>query len=346
MHSKNILIKMLFLITIFIITIVISTMIGIADIKLIDTGRIIASKIPLLSNIIDQELIDYSHQMIILNIRLPRILLAAIVGMALASSGVVFQGVFKNPMAEPYVLGISSGAAFGATIMMLLEVNYNFLGLTAISFGAFLGAIFTTFIVYNIAQVENRTPVVTLLLSGIAISFFLTALINLIMALNRDHLTNIVYWTMGSVSSASWAKIGITIIPVFIGIIIFMIFSRDLNIILLGEDTAYNLGIEVELVKKILLITASLVAAAVVAVSGIIGFVGLIIPHAMRLLIGPDHRRLIPFSILGGGLFMIVSDTIARTIVAPTELPIGVITALIGAPYFVFLLIKNKKVLN
>jgi iron complex transport system permease protein len=230
--------------------------------------------------------------------------------------------------------------------MMLLEVHYNFLGLTAISFGAFLGAILTTFLVYNIAQVENKTPVVTLLLSGIAISFFLTALINLIMALNRDHLTNIVYWTMGSVSSASWAKIGITIIPVVIGIIIFMIFSRDLNIILLGEETAYNLGIEVEFVKKILLITASLVAAAVVSVSGIIGFVGLIIPHAMRLLVGPDHRRLIPFSILGGGLFMIVSDTIARTIVAPTELPIGVITALIGAPYFVFLLIKNKKVLN
>jgi iron complex transport system permease protein len=164
--------------------------------------------------------------------------------------------------------------------------------------------------------------------------------------MNNDQVEKIVFWTMGSVSSASWRSVAISFIPVVIGVSIFVFFSKELNVILMGEETAQNLGIDVEIIRKLLLGVASIVSAAVVAVSGIIGFVGLIVPHAMRMIVGPDHKRLFPYTIISGAVFMIIADTISRIALNPTEIPIGVITSLIGAPYFIFLLIKNKKILS
>lgn len=335
----------LYTIMLFVIIIFAST-IGVADITFADALRIISSKIPFINRLISIEHIKDSSLLIVLNIRLPRIILAGIVGVALASSGVVFQAIFKNPMADPYILGISSGAAFGATLVIIFSISFSFLGLSMISIGAFLGAMGTTFLVYNIAKLNNKTPVITLLLSGIAISFFLSAFINLLMTMNNDQVEKIVFWTMGSVSAASWKSVAISIIPVTIGVSIFVFFSKELNVILMGEETAQNLGIDVETIRKLLLGVASIVSAAVVAVSGIIGFVGLIVPHAMRMLVGPDHKRLFPYTIISGAIFMIVADTISRIALNPTEIPIGVITSLIGAPYFIFLLVKNKKILS
>jgi len=335
----------LYTILLFVIIIFAST-IGVADITFSDALKIISSKIPLLRQFVNIDQIKDSSVLIVLSIRLPRIILAGTVGIALASSGVVFQAIFKNPMADPYILGISSGAAFGATLVIIFGISFSFLGLSMISVGAFLGAMGTTFLVYNIARLNNRTPVITLLLSGIAISFFLSAFINLLMTMNNDQVEKIVFWTMGSVSSASWKSVAISIFPVTIGVSIFVFFSKELNVILMGEETAQNLGIDVEIIRKLLLGVASIVSAAVVAVSGIIGFVGLIVPHAMRMIVGPDHKMLFPYTIISGAIFMIVADTISRIALNPTEIPIGVITSLIGAPYFIFLLVKNKKILS
>jgi iron complex transport system permease protein len=342
--NKNRIIIIYFLVLL--VVIIFASTIGVADIKFIDSLKIISSKIPFIKNLVDVSNIKETSKIILLNIRLPRIILAVIIGIALSTSGVVFQAIFKNPMADPYILGISAGAAFGATVVIILGISFSFIGLSAISLGAFIGAISTTAIVYNIARINSKVPVITLLLSGIAISFFLSALINLIMTFNHDQVEKIVFWTMGSVSAASWNSVMVSIVPVSIGVIIFLIFSKDLNVILMGEETAQNLGVNVELLKKILLVVASIVSASVVAVSGIIGFVGLIVPHAVRIVVGPDHRKLFPFTIITGALFMIIADTISRVALEPTELPIGVITSLIGAPYFIFLLIRNKKVIS
>jgi iron complex transport system permease protein len=344
MKNRNKIIIVYFIVLL--IVIIFASTIGVADIGFIDSLKIISSKIPFVKDLFDLSNIKETSKTIVLDIRLPRIILSVLIGVALSTSGVVFQAIFKNPMADPYILGISSGAAFGATIVIIFGLGFSFLGLSAISIGAFIGAILTTTLVYSIASMNSKAPVVTLLLSGIAISFFLSALINLIMTLNHDQVEKIVFWTMGSVSAASWDSVMITILPVTFGVLFFLIFSKDLNVILMGEETAQNLGINVEILKKILLLIASIVSASVVAVSGIIGFVGLIVPHAVRIVVGPDHRRLFPFTIITGALFMIVADTISRVVIEPTELPIGVITSLIGAPYFIFLLVRNKKAIG
>ncbi len=344
MKNRNKIIIVYFIVLL--IVIIFASTIGVADIGFIDSLKIISSKIPFVKDLFDLSNIKETSKIIVLDIRLPRIILSVLIGVALSTSGVVFQAIFKNPMADPYILGISSGAAFGATIVIIFGLGFSFLGLSAISIGAFIGAILTTTLVYSIASMNSKAPVVTLLLSGIAISFFLSALINLIMTLNHDQVEKIVFWTMGSVSAASWDSVMITILPVTFGVLFFLIFSKDLNVILMGEETAQNLGINVEILKKILLLIASIVSASVVAVSGIIGFVGLIVPHAVRIVVGPDHRKLFPFTIITGALFMIVADTISRVVIEPTELPIGVITSLIGAPYFIFLLVRNKKAIG
>lgn len=337
--------KTLFVIMLFLLLMLIffTSTLGVAKIPFVQAVKIIMSRIPIFKNFVSLNGIRNSFTLIVLKIRLPRIILSALVGMALAGSGVVFQAIFKNPMADPYVIGISSGAAFGATIAIILGLQSSILGLWALNIMAFIGAIGTTIVVYNISRIGNSTPVVTLLLAGIAISFFLSSTISLLMTLKRDQIENIVFWTMGSVAAASWKHIIITMPIVLIGCMVLIIFTRDLNIMLMGEDTAKNLGIEVETLKKILLVLGSIIAASAVAVSGIIGFVGIIVPHIVRLIVGPDHRVLLPFSLLAGAIFLILSDTIARLLIPPIEIPLGVITSLFGAPYFIYLLYKKKK---
>ncbi|QEK13352.1 iron chelate uptake ABC transporter family permease subunit [Crassaminicella thermophila] len=316
---------------------------GVAKISFAEAYRILLRNVPLIGRYISIDDIKESKKLIILNIRFPRILLSALVGMALAGAGAVFQGIFKNPMADPYVLGVSSGAAFGATIAIIFGLEEIFIGFRAITVMAFVGAILATLTVYNLSKIGSKTPIVTLLLAGIALSFLLSSLISLLMTFHREQVERIVFWTMGSFSAASWKHVRIAAPIILIGCIFFTMFGRDLNVMLMGEETAKSLGIEVERIKKVLLVAASIVAASAVSVSGIIGFVGLVIPHIGRLIIGPDHRVLIPFTLISGAIFMVVADTLARILIPPAEIPVGVITSLVGAPFFIYLLYKNKK---
>lgn len=278
---------------------------------------------------------------IIMNIRAPRVLMALFTGAGLAISGVTFQGLFKNPMGDPFVLGVSSGAALGATIGLIfnLEKN-NYILITLLAFG---GAIVTLMLVYNVARVGNKIPIEILLLSGIAISFLCNSLISLIMILKKEAMDKIIYWTLGSLNTSSYKQLLLIAPIVVLGSLFIYRRYKDLNILSIGEEDAYSLGVEVEKVKKELIIISSLIVAALVSVTGIIGFVGLIIPHIARIIVGSNHKELVPFSFILGALFLVVCDTISRVIIAPGELPVGAVTALLGAPYFIYLLWKKKR---
>ncbi len=275
------------------------------------------------------------NEVIILQIRLPRIILAVLVGSALAVAGATMQGLFRNPMADPYVIGISSGAAFGASMAILFSFNIPIL--------AFLCAVGTAFLVYGIARGGGGIPMETLLLSGIAVAAFFSAMTSLIIYLAGEDLHQIIFWLMGGLWASDWGKVTAAFPFISLGIAGIFIFSRDLNAMLLGEEPAQHLGIEVEKVKKILLILVSLITGTAVSVSGIIGFIGLIIPHMVRLVVGPDYRILIPSCALVGGILLVWTDTLARTVIAPTELPVGIITALLGVPFFIYLLRRRKR---
>lgn len=326
------------------VLILITSMMGVADISVEEALRILSHKLPFVGSFVDVGDIDQKYINIIWKLRLPRIVLAGLVGTGLSVSGAAFQGMFKNPMADPYVLGVSSGSALGATLALLFGVGGGIMGLGGTTIMAFAGAIGTIVLVYSIAKVGNRVPIVSLILAGISVSYLLSSIISLMMLFNRAQVEKIVFWLMGSVSAASWTQVRLLAPFVAAGVVAITMFSRDLNIMLMGDETAKGLGVEVEKVKKILLGVTSLLVGATVAVSGIIGFVGLIIPHTIRLMTGPDNRTLVPFSALGGAIFMIVSDTIARTAIPPVEIPVGAITSVFGAPYFIYLLIKSKKV--
>jgi iron complex transport system permease protein len=275
---------------------------------------------------------------IILNLRLPRAIESAVVGMGLSVVGTFFQGLLRNPMADPYVLGISSGAAFGATIAIILG-----LGIFGLSFMAFITSLMTVFFVYTISRTGTRVSMTTMLLAGIAISAFMSAIISLMMLLNHDEFSRIVFWTMGGFSLINWNSVVFSTPIIIIGSFMMYVFSRDVNAILTGEEVAEHLGVNTELVKKIILVTGSLVTATAVSVGGIIGFVGLIVPHISRLIVGPDNRVLVPFSAISGAIFLTFADLLARVILKPMEIPIGIITAAFGGPFFLYLLIKSKQ---
>ena len=293
--------------------------------------------------LIDMKGIKATSVIILLQLRLPRIILACLVGAALSVVGAAFQGIFKNPMADPFVLGVSSGAALGASITMVFLKEIEFLGLSVIAFNAFLGAITTTFLVYNIAKVGRKVPTATLLLAGISLNYLLSSIISLIMIFNRQEIERIIMWTMGSFSTGSWKEVFLLLIIVIPSIILITMFARDLNVMLLGEENARSLGVNVEGLKKYILIISTIMIAAVVSVSGIIGFVGLIIPHGVRMFTGPDNRVVIPFSAITGAIFLIICDTLARSLVPPSEIPVGIITSIFGVPFFIYLLYKTKK---
>ncbi len=282
-------------------------------------------------------------KVIILKIRLPRIFLAVITGMGLAVSGAVFQGIFRNPMANPYILGISSGAAFAVAMGMALGLQATVLGMGAISISAFLGGFLTSLVVYFISG--GGKSVFSLLLSGIAIGFFLSALMSLVMYLNRNQIENIVYWTMGSFNASTWTKVAVSAPVIIIGAVLLMFFSKDLNIMVTGDDSAKSLGIEVQSRRLFFLLVSTFITAGAVSVSGVIGFVGLVVPHVLRILTGPDHRSLIPLSMVSGGIFLLLSDTLARTLLSPTEIPVGIITSIFGAPFFIYLLFRKRNLI-
>lgn len=286
-----------------------------------------------------------SWNVILFNIRLPRVLLGSLVGMTLAVAGAVFQALFRNPLADPYLIGVSSGASFGATIAIYFVWQFSWGGFNAISIAAFVGALLTMFTIYGLSRVGKRTPVTILILAGVALGSLLTAGTTFLMFTARDAYQTIhtLGWLFGSLSTARWSEIT-GILPYLVAGFIFLgIFSHRLNVLQLDEHQAQALGINVEQTKLLIIFVTTLATAAAVAVSGIIGFVGLVVPHIVRLIWGPDHRYLLPMSGLVGAAGLILADSLARTIFAPRELPIGIVTALIGAPFFLYLLRKQKR---
>ncbi len=279
---------------------------------------------------------------IIWQIRLPRVLGAAIVGAGLASAGVVFQGLLRNPMADPYLLGTSGGAALAATIAFAIPFTLGFITFGLVPLAAFCGALVAVLIVYRLARVGMYTPITTLLLAGFAVSSMLGAFMSAMMLLTRGTLERIVLWTLGGVSASGWGML-LTVTPlILLGTALAFMFSNDLNAFLLGEEQAAALGVNVERKKFVLLCIGALMTGAAVALSGLVGFVGLIVPHFARIVLGPNHRLLLPASFLCGAIFLTLADMTARLALAPQEIPLGVITALVGAPFFIWLLRRAK----
>jgi iron complex transport system permease protein len=282
-----------------------------------------------------------TERTIILSLRLPRAILAGLVGAGLSVSGATFQALLRNPLADPYLLGVSSGAAVGAIIAILL-------GLGTFSFGlplaSFLGALLTILLVFYFGRQDGKIHPHTLLLAGVITGSFLSALIMFFISVSqREELHTIIFWLMGDFSFSS-ARVILIIFPyILLGVVLLYLRSRHLNLILSGEENAVQLGVDVEKLKLISYLSASLITAASVSACGLIGFVGLIVPHSVRLIFGPDHRLLIPSAALLGASFLVASDTLARTLLAPIELPVGVITAAFGGPFFIYLL-RTKKV--
>ncbi len=284
-----------------------------------------------------------THKTILFQVRLPRLILAALTGAALAMAGTAFQGLLRNPLADPYIIGTSSGAALGATVSIVLGLREPILGISPIPFAAFAGAVISMFLVYTISRRNGKVPMDTFLLAGVIVGSFMGALVSCLMACARADIPKIVFWLMGSFSGREeWINVLLILPYLVIGSLVLYRYSHSLNLIAMGEDVASHKGVEVERTKVALIISASLITASAVSVSGLIGFVGLMIPHIMRRITGPDHRILIPASALAGAFFLMSADTFARTVLSPQEIPVGVITALLGAPFFLYLLRGRK----
>jgi len=285
---------------------------------------------------------------ILFDIRLSRICLAFLIGAILAISGAVMQGLFRNPLAAPSLIGVSSGASVGASIVIVLTGAWlqtnAVLGLSVVALGAFIGSFLITLLVFRLSTSTLGTSVTTMLLAGIAISA-LGGAVNSLLSYFADNemLRQISIWQMGNLSTANWTRVSIVAVVAVVVLILFPRESKSLNALLLGESEARHLGIDVQRVKKRLILLTTLGIGTAVAVAGMIGFVGLIVPHIVRLLIGPDHRWLLPVSALAGGILLLIADTLARVIIAPAELPTGILTAILGAPFFIMLLIQQRR---
>ncbi len=277
------------------------------------------------------------HRVIVRRIRLPRVLLGFLVGSALAVSGVAMQGLFRNPLASPYVLGIASGASTGAALAILLAAS----SILFLPLGAFIGATVAILIVYGLSRgKDQRTSIFTLILSGVAVGALFSAATSFLIFLSSggEKLSDVLFWIMGGLGRASWTSVGILAPIVCTGTVVVWALSRDLNALTLGEEGAFHVGVHPDSLARWLLGLTTVLTATAVAMAGTIGFIGLVIPHVARILVGPDHRRLVPVAALSGGCFLVWSDMAARIVFAPAELPVGVITAFLGAPFFLFLL--------
>lgn len=288
--------------------------------------------------------IDETAANIIWNIRMPRVILAGLVGAALAIAGAAFQGLLKNPLADPYTLGVSSGASVGAVMTLFFSISIPFLGSFTLPVMSMIGALLTMFAVIGFAKLVDRSmKMETVILTGIIFSSFLGSVISLMIALTGEELRQIIGWLLGSVSMRGWPYVRMAAPFIFVGSFILWLSRRELNAMLFGEERAQHLGVNVKKRKLSILIGGSVLTGAAVAVSGTIGFVGLVVPHMTRLIWGSDHRHLLPLSFINGAALLIICDLVSRTIISPTELPIGVITSFIGAPVFAFIFFRQRK---
>ena len=320
-----------------VVTITVSAGMGFISIPIADIVHIIGAAVTDHSEWIAG--VDPSSPFVVMDIRLPRILTAFLVGAGLAMSGVIYQGILLNPLADPYTLGVSSGAAFGAALALF--ANMLFFPLS-VPICAFIGALATLFVVIRLSSFNGQISAGTLILSGVIVGAILSAGISFLKYLADEQVSVIIFWLMGSFVAKSWADVTTVFLALIPGIIIALYHSRDLNIIATGDRSSNTLGVDTAQVRIILLVTASLVTAICVSATGIIGFVGLIVPHLMRLVVGPDNKKLIPASLLAGGILLLVADTITRAVL-PTEIPIGILTALIGGPVFCLIFRKRQR---
>jgi iron complex transport system permease protein len=276
---------------------------------------------------------------ILLDVRLGRAVLAFLAGASLAASGVVFQGLFRNPLADPFVAGVSGGAALGAVAMVVLGVQSTVLGLGSSAIAAFAGGLGAAALAYRIAQVRGRVPVASLLLAGFAIGSFCGAVVSILLLFNSRSWGEVVQWLMGFINDTNpWARVAVLAPCLLAALAVIMVFARDLDVMLLGEEPASQLGVDVERSKRWLLAAGTVAASAAVATCGIVGFVGLIVPHLLRSVVGPRHRALLPVAVLGGGVLLVLADVAARLVSPGHPLPVGAVTSLLGAPFFAVLL--------
>jgi len=280
---------------------------------------------------------------VIIDLRLPRVLLAALVGASLALAGVLYQALFKNPLADPYILGVSAGAGLGATLALAALGTSYAARAVGVPIGAFIGAALTMLLVVRLASRRGRLDPTSLLLAGIAVSYTLSALTSFVLVYDRETMTSVVFWMMGGLQNRSWEHVGMLTVMFAAGSVIPVLYHRELDLMLLGDERAGQLGVPVERFKLIALASASLVVAGAVSVSGLIGFVGLMTPHMVRLVLGPRHRMLLPASVLAGAIVLVIADLLARIVLAPVEIPVGIVTALAGGPFFVWLLVRKER---
>ncbi|OLB57020.1 MAG: heme ABC transporter permease [Nitrospirae bacterium 13_2_20CM_2_62_8] len=284
-----------------------------------------------------------SSSVILLQVRLPRVLLGFMVGGSLAGVGVGLQALLRNPLADPYVLGISSGAALGAAVAILFGIGTTGVAIHALPLCAFAGGLMAIVLVYRIAATYGRLPIHTLLLAGVILNAILSALIMFITSImDPNRSFSVMFWLMGTLAAPDYPAMAVLLLYLVVGGSILLWQTPSLNLLTLGEESASSLGVEVETVKRTVFFTSALLTGAAVSMSGMIGFVGMVIPHAVRMVVGADHRLLLPASALVGGTFLVAADTVARTVLAPAEIPVGIVTALGGGPLFIYLLVYRK----
>lgn len=322
------------------VSIVLSLSIGSSTISFADVWGILWHQLPWTEDAGSQW--SAGEIAIVMQVRLSRVLLGVLVGACLGLAGAGFQGVLRNPLADPYTLGVSSGSSVGAAFLILFGYQ-ALLGEWTIPLVAFATGTLTLLGVFFLARSRGVMQIETLILSGVIIQSFLGAFVSFMVSMSDDVINQILFWLMGSLAMKSWADIYVVLPCLVIGLPLLIAYGQALNLFVLGERHAAHLGIRVERTKLIVLIGSTLLTAAAVSVSGVIGFVGLVVPHLIRLMVGPDYRLLIPLSAMGGGIFVLWSDTIARIALAPKEIPLGVVTALLGAPFFAYLLYRRKK---
>ncbi len=330
------------LMTLLLVAIVVSAAHGTAPIPYTDVARLIlrgmgfevGTRLP------------ESQAIIINQVRLPRILVGALAGAALACAGTTLQGIFRNPLADPSIIGVSVGGSLGAVIAITLGLSSSSLWILPMC--AFLGAMGAAVLVYLLSLSHGQSQPATLLLAGVAVNAFLGALISAILLFTNQfpELQAILGWLIGGLRGRGWAHVGAIVVPVVLTTALLLAFARDLNLLLLGEETAQGLGVNVPRTRLVLLALAALATGSAVSIAGPIGFVGLVVPHMLRLIVGPDHRLLMPVSALGGAVFLVTTDTVARLIIQPSELQVGIITNLLGAPFFLYLLYRNRRLLR
>jgi iron complex transport system permease protein len=328
------------------LSIIVSLSLGSAHIPIAQVWGVLLKQLPVVGHYVPVTWPESSEQ-IILRVRLPRIVLGILIGAALSVSGAGFQGVLRNPLADPYTLGVASGASLGAAFLILFGLHFALFGIWTIPIVAFVTGIITLLVVFRLAGVQGRFRTETVILSGVVVSSFLSAIVSFMVALSSKTVVNeILFWLMGSLSLRGWSYTGVMVLYLTLGSAVLIAYSRPLNLFALGERHAAHLGIRVDRTKWVVLLVSTILTAAAVSVCGVIGFVGLITPHLVRLLVGPDYRLIIPLSIVFGGVYVLWADTLARMVLSPTEIPLGVVTAFLGAPFFAYLLSRQKKMVR